>query len=52
MPKKVKVPKIVFHFQDTPESKARLKKAYERIFDIARANIYKRRLLDKDKKID
>jgi len=43
MSRKIKVPKIVFHFEDTPESKAGLQRAYNRIFDLAREEIIKER---------
>lgn len=39
----VKVPKIVFHFEDTPESRASLQRAYNCIFDLARKEIIHKR---------
>lgn len=36
---RIKQPKIRFVYVNAPESKARLKRAYDRIFAIARQNI-------------
>jgi hypothetical protein len=43
MPRKIKVPKITFHFEDTPEAKAGLQRAYNRLFDLARDEIIRER---------
>lgn len=50
MPRKIKVPKITFHFEDTPEAKEGLQRAYNRIFELARAEIIKEREAAKNKK--
>ncbi|KKT93348.1 MAG: hypothetical protein UW94_C0007G0033 [Parcubacteria group bacterium GW2011_GWA2_45_14] len=43
MRRKIKIPKVTFHFEDTPEAKASLQPAYNRIFDLVRQEIIHKR---------
>lgn len=52
MPRKIKVPKIVFQYANDPDSEANLQRAYNRIFDLARKEIIRKRQEEQKNEVD
>lgn len=47
MPRKIKVPKIIYHYVPGPDSEERVRQAYFRLFDLAWAEMQRKESLEK-----
>jgi hypothetical protein len=49
MSRKIKVPRIIYKYVDDPDSEANLRRAYGRIFELARQRIVEKNKIEKKK---